>query len=91
MNNTELADAMVALEVITMVGPTAYEPNAEIQYMSPNGDIWSVESILEDWSVAGAMLQMWPTTINVEHLDCTLDEMLRDPRKIIEACCEALK
>ena len=58
--------------------------------------VWTFDYLLEvsafvrDWRVAGACLQMWPTTINTEHLDMTLDEMLRNPRAINEACVETL-
>lgn len=47
------------------------------------------EKFVRDWRVAGACLKAWPTTINTEHLNMTLDEMLRDPRAIIEAYVNA--
>ena len=48
----------------------------------------TASDFVRDWRVAGAALQSWPTTINTEHLDMTLDEMLRDPRAINEAWVE---
>ena len=84
MNDKELADAIVALGV--GAGPFGRPP----PYYQIHGDDLDVAEFVRDWRVAGAMLQLWPTTINTEHLDMTLDEMLRDPRAINEACVRAL-
>ncbi len=87
MTDKELADKIVALGVGRALShdwwwtPISGEIAAQVV---------SLEQFVRDWRVAGACLKLWPTTINVEHLDMTLDEMLRDPRAINEACCEAL-
>ena len=50
-----------------------------------------VTKFVRDWRVAGACLSAWPTTINVEHLQLTLDQMLRCPVAICEAFVHAMK
>ena len=87
MNDKELADKIVACGV-------GREPNAAMYSVPGEEDDWpmvysTAKEFVCDWRVAGACLQNWPTTINVEHLEITLDEMLRDPRAIIEAYVEA--
>ena len=77
LNDKELADRVVAHGI--------KRPAALFGHPQPTN-----YAFVRDWQVAGACLERWPTTINTEHLDMTLDEMLRDPRAIIEACCEAL-
>ena len=49
----------------------------------------TADEAITDWRVAGACLLAWPTTINTEQLDMTLDEMLRDPAAICEAFTQA--
>ena len=81
-----LADAIVALGVGKA---TEWVPDVWRYDINGSKDMPDIEFVC-DWRVAGACLELWPTTINTEHLDCTLDEMLRDPRAIIEAYVGAL-
>lgn len=46
--------------------------------------------VVRDWRASGACLAQWPTIINTEQLDMTLDQMLRDPRAICEAFATAV-
>ena len=90
MTDKELADKCVA----SGVGGQGKHPLSSDGvgfYQTPGdeSDGLCAKLFVRDWRVAGACLQRWPTTINVEHLEMTLDEMLRDPRAIIEAFVEA--
>ena len=79
-----LADALVEDGILTKGG--------HITYYFPDGEMAGrgAEHTINDWRVAGACLRAWPTTINTENLDMTLDEMLRDPAAICEAFVQAL-
>ena len=87
MNDTELADRLVALGV----GSKHFGLYSSIHVNSTIGTMVEPSLFVRGWRVAGECLQKWPTTINTEHLDMTLDQMLRDPRAIIEAYVEALE
>lgn len=55
MNDKELVDRIVALGVVDIL-PEG--PEDDFRYLTPNGDLWrSVEAVLEDWSVAGALME----------------------------------
>ena len=58
MTDEQLVEILVVMGVVDLVGPTGYEPRVAVQYMTPGGDIWqSFEAVLQDWSVAGAMIE----------------------------------
>ena len=82
----ELADAVVALGIGTYI-----DNDDALLRRYHYHEFHDPESFVRDWRVGGACLEQWPTIINVEHLDMTLDEMLRDPRAIIDAYVEALE
>ena len=91
MNDQELANKIGAHGVGKFYGPTETQSGG---FSVPRDGteklyIYSAHRFVRDWRVAGACLQRWPTTINVEHLELTLDEMLRDPRAINEAYVKA--
>ena len=83
MTDQELANELVAR------GVGQKNPKGGSYYFDGPHSV-SAKKFVRDWRVAGACLEVWPTTINVEHLDMTLDEMLRDPRAINEAYAAAL-
>lgn len=55
------------------------------------GSWLTAESFIHHWCIAGKCLEQWPTTINVEHLQLTLDKMLRCPVAICEAFVHAMR
>lgn len=83
MDDKALADKLVAAGVLEQLDRTRwadlYHP---IDYSDEPLD---AAAAVRDWRVAGACLEQWPTTINVEHLQLTLDKMLRQPSAICEA------
>ena len=87
MNDNELASGLAAMGI----GQASNMPlQKEVHYRLTDQvgsyfDWMSASMFLSDPRVAMDVLQAWPTTINTEHLDMTLDEMLRDPRAICEA------
>lgn len=83
--DTELADRIIAFGL----GRKEADGHKQYQLYGAPIQLQTAYGFVQDWRVAGACLERWPTTINVEHLDMTLDEMLRDPRAIIEAYAEA--
>lgn len=83
MDDKALADKIVALEV----GHLAQVPGG---YYLDRNFIGMADRFVRDWRVAGACLEQWPTTINTEHLQLTLDQMLRCPVAICEAFVEAM-
>ena len=91
-----LADAIVALGVGGDTNNRTGDGKEYYEMRRFEHGVWTFDYMLEtsefvrDWRVAGACLERWPTTINTEHLDMTLDEMLRDPHAICEAWVEAL-
>ena len=82
MSDQELADKVVALGVGNLIAVGNYQ-------IGETTGLYA-DQFVRDWRVAGICLEQWPTTINTEHLDMGLDEMLRNPRAIIEACVVAL-
>ena len=91
MTGKELADKVLALGVGWQDKyPLSSDSVGFYQTPGDESDGLCAELFVRDWRVAGACLQRWPTTINVEHLEMTLDEMLRDPRAITEAYVGAL-
>ena len=87
MSINELADRIISLGFVR-VNWGRYFIGDEFLCKADKPD--AANRVVNDWRIAGACLKQWPTTINTEHLDCTLDEMLRDPHAIIEAYVEAL-
>ena len=86
MNDKELADKIEAYGVdVSFIDRIDKDPGSTMNEIIPNP-----YKFVRDWRVAGACLRNWPTTINTKHLEMTLDEMLRDPRAIIEAYVEAI-
>jgi len=83
MNDKALADKLVAAGLLEQLDqtkwPDLYHP---VDYSDEPLD---AAAAVRDWRVAGACLEQWPTTINVEHLQLTLDKMLRQPSAICEA------
>lgn len=83
MRDVELANKLVAVGVLEQLDrnkwPDLYHA---IDFSDEPLD---AAAAVRDWRVAGACLERWPTTINVEHLQLTLDKMLRQPSAICEA------
>ncbi len=97
MNDKELADLLVdALpDVVQGHGHghplNAPWPRSFMEYTVRGWPgVMPAVSFVKDWRVAGECLKRWPTTINTERLEMTLDEMLRDPRAISEAFVTAV-
>lgn len=96
MNNQELANMLVASGIGGCVDNRTGDGKTYYEMRRFEHGTWTFDYMLEtsefvrDWRVAGAALEKWPTTINAEHLDMSLDQMLRDPRAINEAYIEAL-
>ena len=103
MNDKDLADRVVAFGCADFHSSQEFGQPLEQGYMTPNGAIWETEeSLLEDWSVAGALQEKclrivihrvsdgWTVTaINDRDEGITVfNESL--PRAIVEACVEAL-
>jgi len=92
VNDKELADAVVGILNPIPKGCSFVLDNSTDLYGIWDGEeVLPSEQFVRDWRVAGVCLGRWPTTINTEHLDCTLDEMLRNPRAIIEAYVHAVR
>jgi len=81
MNAQKIADKLVEAGILSN------NPHQHHLYqLRYEGEKWlAPECCITDWRVAGACLKAWPTTINTESLDMTLDQMLRDPVAICEA------
>ena len=90
MNDNDLADALVdhlyGGDICAAIEDIDLESWADL-----HGEDAAKEMIALNWSVAGACLERWPTTINTEHLQLSLDEMLRIPAAICEAFVESMK
>jgi len=78
LTDNELADALVERGI----GEKQSEENYKFRYDLYEANFGSSKQFVTDARVAMACLKAWPTTINVEHLDMGLDEMLRDCRAI---------
>jgi len=83
-NATKLADALVE------AGIARHLPGSEWAIIGTVGLWQTPNDFINDWRVAGKCLELWPTTINIEQLDMTLDEMLRNPAAICEAFAQAI-
>jgi hypothetical protein len=90
---TKLADALVEAGIVEEIADGFYVVSDHPkQFICDAGPLRVYdEHLITDWRVAGACLKAWPTTINTEQLDMTLDEMLRDPAAICEAFTQALE
>ena len=96
MNDKELADAVVALGVITR---DAFRHNM-YSLQSTDGQFvgvrYEAKEIVRDWRVAGALMEKMSTSdichsIGADRWNVDDDyEWLQDPRAVIEACVEAL-
>ena len=84
MTDSEVAQALVDAGILRL--SAAYEVWDRYRLVDADGAVLGGSyDVVRDWRVAGACLEQWPTTINVEHLQLTLDQMLRQPSAICEA------
>ena len=83
MDPKVLADALVEAGILRQLSAQRWPDLYHVEHYSD--EPLKAEQAITDWRVAGACLRAWPTTINTENLDMTLDEMLRDPAAICEA------
>lgn len=89
MTDNELALALVDANILRL----SAEYSAWDRYRLVDADgavLGGSYNVVRDWRVAGTCLEQWPTTINTEHLQLSLDEMLRRPVAIIEAFVNAI-
>ena len=91
MNDKDLADKIVALGVGYHDLNNKKSGKYDIDNQIGRASFLTAEQFIHDWRVAGTCLEQWPTTINTEHLQLSLDEMLRHPVAICEAFAEANK
>ena len=99
MNDKELLGKLVALGVVDILPEGSF---AGFQYLTPGGDQWrSIGDVLEDWSVAGALMEkcVSTTTANIDGkwaicaTGPVIDGLSNNeslPRAIIEACVTVL-
>ena len=89
MTDSEIARALVDAGILRL--SAAYAAWDRYRLVKADGAaLGGNYDVVRDSRVSGACLAQWPTTINTEQLDMTLDQMLRDPRAICEAFATAV-